>query len=341
MRPPRRLCASLSLLTVTGLTVSACAGPEQRSAWFGGYVNATAYPYYEFGMHGPELGRTVLGFVVADPESDCSPSWGGYFDLDQAATELSMDQQVAAVQDSGGEVVVSFGGEAGAELATACTDPTQLYEAYSSVLERYDVTTVDFDVEMDDLTDADAAARRGEAVARLQEENTDLEVWVTLPGSPPGLDEDSQTVVQQMLEAGVDLAGVNVMTMNYSESKPAEQSMAAASEDTARAVHAQLQEIYAQQGEELTEDELWSRIGLTPMIGQNDVAGEVLDLDGAAELNRFAQEQGIGRMSYWSANRDRSCAPEDGDPEVANDFCSGVEQDDDAFAAVLREGFDG
>ncbi|KAA9394617.1 glycosyl hydrolase [Kocuria coralli] len=339
MRPLTRLCASVAVLTATALTVSAC-GQGARPPWFGSYVNATAYPYYEFRDHGPEMGRTVLGFVVADPDSDCSPSWGGYFDLDEAADRLSMDDQVRAVQDSGGDVAISFGGAAGAELATACTDTTELYEAYSSVIDRYGVTTLDFDVEMDDLTDSDAAVRRAEALARLQSEYDDLEIWVTLPASPYGLNEDSQAVVNQILEAEVELAGVNIMTMNYSESKPADQSMAAASEDTARAVHGQLQEIYAQHGQELSEEEVWGRIGLTPMIGQNDVEDEVLDLDGAAELNRFAQEHGVGRMTYWSANRDRACTPENGDPAEANDFCSGVDQETGDFAAALREGFD-
>ena len=61
----------------------------------------------------------------------------------------------------------------------------------------------------------------------------------------------------------------------------------------------------------------------------------------AAELAGFAREQGVGRLSYWSVNRDRPCTAQDGDPAEANDFCSGLEEEAGEFTRVLREGFAG
>lgn len=284
----------------------------------------------------------MLGFVVADPDEPCTPSWGGYYGLDEARETLRMELQIAGLREAGGDVVVSFGGAAGDELATACTDPDRLLAAYRTVLDRYDLHTVDFDIELDDLEDQEANQRRAEVLVRLQEERDEpLEVWATLPVAPHGLDQDPVEVVAQLLAAEVDLAGVNLMTMNYSESKPAEQSMAAASEEAARSAHGQLTALWGAAGQDLSEEEVWHRIGLTPMIGVNDVPGEVVDLETAAELNRFAREQDVGRLSYWSLNRDRSCGPEDGDPAEANDFCSGLEQEPGDFTRALGEGFDG
>ncbi len=40
-------------------------------------------------------------------------------------------------------------------------------------------------------------------------------MWLTLPVSPNGLTADGLRVVDQMLSAGVDLAGVNGMTMDF------------------------------------------------------------------------------------------------------------------------------
>ncbi len=284
----------------------------------------------------------MLGFVVADPEDSCTPSWGGYYGLEEAESTLRMEEQIASLRERGGEVVISFGGAARDELATVCTDPERLREAYAAVLDRYGVTTMDLDVEDDDLGDPQAHDRRAAALAQLQEERDEPPaVWLTLPVSPQGLDEDSVDVVSRTLAAGVDVAGVNLMTMNYSESRAEGQSMVEASEEAARAAHAQLTGVWAAAGQELSAEEMWNRIGLTPMIGVNDVPGEVLDLDAAAELAGFAREQGVGRLSYWSLNRDRACPTEDGDPAEANDFCSGLEQEPGEFTRVLREGFAG
>lgn len=338
-RSSRRL-RSLGLLGAAGLALTGCGA--QQEPWFGGYVNTTSYPYFDFGTEAAGQSRTVLGFVVADPEDPCTPSWGGYYGLDEAQETLRMEQQIAGLREAGGDVVVSFGGAAGDELATACTDPDRLLAAYRTVLDRYDLRTVDFDIELDDLEDRQANQRRAEVLVRLQEERDEpLEVWATLPVAPHGLDQDPVEVVAQLLAAEVDLAGVNLMTMNYSESKPAGQSMAAASEEAARSAHGQLTALWGAAGQDLSAEEVWHRIGLTPMIGVNDVPGEVLELDAAAELAGFAREQGVGRLSYWSLNRDRSCTAENGDPAEANDFCSGLEVEAGEFTRVLRQGFEG
>lgn len=341
-RHRRRLLRPLLLGTAAALALTGC-GPDRGEPWSGPYVNTTAYPYFDFGTEAAGQSHTVLGFVVADPEDPCTPSWGGYYGLEEARTTLRMEEQIAALRESGGDVVISFGGAARDELATACSDPEALLEAYRTVLDRYDVSVADFDIEYNDLEDPEANRRRAETVARLQEERSSgepLEVWVTLPVSPAGLSEDAEGLVGQMLAAGVELAGVNLMTMNYSESKPAGQSMVAASEEAARAAHGQLARLWAATGQELSEEQVWNRIGLTPMIGVNDVAGEVVDLAAAGELNDFARAQGLGRLSFWSLNRDRPCTAQDGDPAEANDFCSGLEEEPGEFSRVLGRGFE-
>jgi chitinase len=328
------------------LVLASCGNPEPTAnkPWFGGYVNATAYPVYDFAAEAAGRSHVVLGFVVADPEDACTPSWGGYYGLEDAATDLDLDSRMTDFRDGGGEVAVSFGGAAQDELATACTDTDQVYEAYRDVVDRYGLDTVDFDIEMNDLENHEANTRRAEAVARLQGERSDddpLEVWLTLPTGLAGLEETSQDVVAQMLGAGVELAGVNIMTMNFDEGKPASQSEYDAATEAARSVHAQVKELYAEAGQQLSDELAWNRMGLTPMIGQNDVSAEVLDVEAAEQLNSFAREQGLGRVSFWSLNRDRACGAGDPDLQGANDFCSGIEQDPRAFTRALGAGFDG
>jgi hypothetical protein len=46
-------------------------------------------------------------------------------------------------------------------------------------------------------------------------------------------------------------------------------------------------------------------IGVTPMIGLNDVTTETFDQQEAAELLAFAKQKKIALLSMWSLNRDQ------------------------------------
>src|SRR6185503_8111260 len=96
--------------------------------------------------------------------------------------------------------------------------------------------------------------------------------------------------------------------------------------------HRQLGVLYQRAGLQLNSLTLWSKIGITPMIGQNDFANEILTLDDAKALNQFGRARGAGRMSMWSANRDRACGSNYVDVKVVSSSCSGVEQDKQSFA---------
>lgn len=314
---------------------------EGAGSWFGGYADVTVTP--RFGFESPEspAGRqVVLSFVVADQESGCEPSWGAAYSLDEAATDLDLDRRVARLQQRGGTAVVSFGGAANTELAVSCTDEDDLVRAYRDVVERYDLTTIDLDVEGPALSDQAANERRARALRRLQQ-SEDVQVWLTLPVAPDGLTEEGLAVVRSTLEADVDLAGVNGMTMNYGGSRAEGVSMAEASIAALESTHEQLQALYRETGEPIGSAAAWRRIGATPMIGQNDVAGEVFTLDDAVELHEFAVGRRIGRMSMWSLNRDRGCGANYPDVAIVSDACSGVPQDVASFATVLAGDFEG
>src|SRR5690606_16514480 len=83
--------------------------------------------------------------------------------------------------------------------------------------------------------------------------------------------------------------------------------------------------------------QLWSRLGATPMIGQNDVPGEVFTVEDAVEFAEFAADRGLGRVSFWSLNRDAPCSSAFPDVAVLSGVCSGVEQEPLAFARACGE----
>lgn len=313
------------------------AAAADADQWFGAYVDATSTPFYDIGASAAPEQRVVLGFVVADPEDDCAPSWGGYYSMDEAAEVFDLDRRAARVNAAGGQIVVSTGGLLNDELATACKDPAATAAAYRAVLDRYQSTTLDLDIEGDDLSDAEAGQRRVEAVLQLQQD-TDFQLWLTLPAATFGLAPEGVAEVQRMLDAGVRIDGVNLMTMNFGQTRESGQSMATASIQAAQTAHQQLDELYQAKGQKLGERSLWRKIGVTPMIGQNDLLGEVFSLEDAVELNRFALAQGVGRVSFWSANRDAGCGETYPDLNRVSNNCSGVAQDTGQFASLLSAG---
>ena len=58
----------------------------------------------------------------------------------------------------------------------------------------------------------------GENQAERRDAGKPLAVWVTLPATPDGLSEDGTNAVAGLLKGKVDIAGVNVMTMDYGDS---------------------------------------------------------------------------------------------------------------------------
>jgi len=314
--------------------------------WFAPYVDVTATPTFEFQNMGGTTNRdAVLSFIVSLPSSACTPSWGGAYTLSQAASDLDLDNRIARLQQQGGSVAISFGGQKNQELAVDCTNPTQLFNAYQEVVSRYNINTIDLDLENAGLTNSSAATRRAVAIAKLQllrrSEGKHLAVWVTLPVTPQGLTQAGTNAIAVLLSNKVDLAGVNIMTMDFGSSLPAGQSMLSGAISALSQTQHQLGILYQRQGVYLNSATLWSKLGVTPMIGQNDDYNEVFSLSDARGLNQFALSHGVGRMSMWSANRDLTCGSNYVDLKVVSDSCSGINQNGVSFESVLGNGFDG
>ncbi|MPY94774.1 MAG: glycosyl hydrolase family 18 [Acidimicrobiia bacterium] len=326
--------------TVVGDAIQALE-PSPGDPWFAPYVDVTLTPQFHFeDPTDSPSSDAVLGFVVAGDDGACTPTWGTHYDLDEAATTLDLDRRIARLRQRSGDVVVSFGGAINNELALRCEDVADLAGAYREVVERYELTTVDFDIEGAAMSDTAANRRRAEAAKQLQDEAHEagrpLAVWLTLPVAPQGLPAEAVGVVDAMLAAGVDLAGVNVMTMNYAGSRPAGTTMFDATVEALESTWRQLSSAYRRAGVPLADGYVWRKVGATPMIGQNDALADRFSLDDASKLRSFASRHGLGRVSMWSANRDGPCGAQWAVERVSN-TCSGVDQQPLEFTAAFGE----
>jgi chitinase len=276
---------------------------------FAPYVDMTLWPTYDLASAAQSQGirHFNLAFVVASPTNK-APCWGGQstYGVDGGEFDTKVRGMVQQVRALGGDVAVSFGGANGQELADAITDPVALKAAYLKVVEAYGLSRIDFDIEGAAVNNRAAIDRRSAVVAQLQADRAaagkPLEVWFTLPVLPTGLTADGLYVVQSAAKAGVRLGGVNIMAMDYGDSAAPNPSgrMGDYAIQAATATQAQLRQAIPA----LSDAAAWAMIGVTPMIGLNDVTTEVFDQTEARELLAFAGQKGIGMLSMWSLNRD-------------------------------------
>jgi len=313
--------------------IAAAAGASASAAYtFAPYVDFTGDPVPNLvTLHrDADVRQISLGFVTASGGNRCAPRWDGVPSLAASGPHAYRRANVAAFRHGGGQAVVSFGGAAGVELAVACRSTAALRKAYAAPIAAYDPARLDFDIEGATIADRAATARRDAAIAALQRANRSVRVSFTLPVLPTGLDPDGLAVLRDAIHHHVALTYVNLMTMDYGDDAaphPAGQ-MGAYAIAAAKAVAKQLAGLYPHMDPAARR----RHIGLTPMIGLNDVTSETFGLGDAAQLARYARTNGLGLVTMWALGRDRACSAP---ITAASDSCSGIAQTPFAFARAL------
>ncbi|HLQ49952.1 MAG TPA: chitinase, partial [Terriglobales bacterium] len=257
----------------------------------------------------------TMAFIIDG--GGCTPVWGG---LGPISSENTFASYISTIRANGGDVVISFGGAAGSELAQVCSSVSSLQAAYQAVINKYNVKMLDFDIEGAAVGDQTSIDRRSQALANLAAANSGLKISLTLPVNPTGLDNNGVGVVQSAVKFHVPVSVVTVMAMDYGG---ADTQMGAHANSAASNTISQLQSAG-----------LNASVGIIPMIGQNDTAGEIFTLTDAQTVLTSAQANSkITRLSFWSVSRDNGgCAGNTN----ASDTCSGISQSSWAFSHVFE-----
>ncbi|MFJ8614439.1 cellulose binding domain-containing protein [Streptomyces clavifer] len=297
-------------------------GGTATGAGFAPYIDTSLYPAYDLLDTAGKTGVKEFTLAFITSGGSCTPLWGGVTGLgdDKVAA------QIGALRAGGGDVRVSFGGAAGAELALHCSTPAELATAYGKVIDTYGLTKVDFDVEGGALPDTAANSRRSQAIAQLQKSHPGLDVSFTLPVMPEGLTQPGVDLIADAKKNGVRVDAVNIMAMDYGASYSGD--MGDYATQAATATQAQIKGVLG-----LSDTAAWAAVAVTPMIGVNDVVTEIFTVEDATQLVKFAQEKKIGRLSMWSGTRDKQCAG--GTKPAADATCSSILQEPLAFTKAF------
>jgi chitinase len=218
-----------------------------------------------------------------------------------------LDLMIADVKSflaAGGELIISFGGASGPYLEDTCQDETQLFNTMDSLIQRTGIYSLDFDIEGAYIANPILTTRRNNTILKLQAKYPQLHVSFTLPVIPPspwdagGLDTNGMNLMKAIVASGVKVSVLNMMTMDYySNTGKTHAQLAIAITDQ---VVNQLKTLYPSK----TTAQLYSMIGITPMIGYND-DNTLFSLADTQEVVSYAISKKVGLLSFWALQRDQ------------------------------------
>ncbi len=245
------------------------------------------------------LKHYTLAFIIAkqdgrgkDAKYLKEPSWDGRFPMEE---NLYLDQ-ITEIRKRGGDVIVSFGGEAGRELAIVEEDPVALEKEYQSILDRYHFTWLDFDIEGSNLEKNPQASERAQRRARrTSEEKSRPDHLVHPPRRSRWNFPSLPALLADAKAKGVRVHSANIMVMYFGKRFTGKgKSEGQLGIESANTAYAQIQKI-----------DPTIQIGLCPCLGRNGSGDEVFGIEDAKQIKAFADETPwVCSLHYWSINDD-------------------------------------
>ena len=281
------------------------------------------------GLKAVTLGFLILkpeGWIDADHASEVDGAglptgntnglrWGEsnttVFPSDMITETVSVKAMIAELQSKNIDVTIALGGFSGSEPALYETDVAKLTAIYQSIIDEYGIKHLDIDIEGASLNSLESGAYHGfypqsyldqthlnriEALKAIKDANPGVSISFTLPVLPTGLLPNAVALMQMVKDEGFSLDVLNIMAMDYGTGDPDQGRNAV---EAARNTIAQLRGLG-----------LATKVGVTPMIGINDVISEVFTLEDARELLEFAKDNpDIASLGIWSLGRDLPSDP--------------------------------
>ncbi|SHI45966.1 Ig-like domain (group 3) [Aureimonas altamirensis DSM 21988] len=281
------------------------------------------------GLKAVTLGFLVLkpaGWIDADHASQVTSAgvptgntnglrWGEsnttVFPSDMITETVSVKAMIAELQSKNIDVTIALGGFSGSEPALYETNVDKLTAIYQSIIDEYGIKHLDIDIEGASLNSLESGAYHGfypqaylnqthlnriEALKAIKEANPGVSISFTVPVLPSGMLPNAVALMQMVKDEGFDLDVLNIMAMDYGTGDPDQGRNAV---EAARNTIAQLRGLG-----------LATKVGITPMIGINDVISEVFTLEDAREVLEFAKDNpDIASLGIWSLGRDLPSDP--------------------------------
>jgi hypothetical protein len=236
------------------------------------------------------------------------------------------DANVRAFEQAGVDYIVSTGGQGG--VFTCASD-----EGMERFIARYESSRLiglDFDIEAGQTEQQiESLMLRIKAAQQIRPHlrySFTVATFGAADGSLRSLNAQAEQVLGALRRHQIDGFILNLMVMNYSPVgastcvlRQGQCDMGRSAIQAARNVHQKYEVPYAQ-------------IGLTVMIGVNDVLANEFGIEDARMLAKEARSMQLAALHYWSLDRDRPCSEKS---SAASPVCSGVALPSGQFERAL------
>lgn len=327
--PKRNPSSALLLFAILVSAISArsqAPTPSSSPRLFAPYVDMSLTSAEDLVAVQKQIGikAVTLAFLSASGNA-CAAGWGGLHQTlpsDKLPNGTTVQTLVKQLQAAGVEVIISIGGQSGTEPALRCKTGSSLQALYQSVIDRYGVTRLDFDIEGKATTDQLSITRRDQALAALKKADPRLVISYTVEVMPTGLVDSGVKMLRSARRDGLDIDLINIMAMDYGAGEDNNGQMGKDAIDAVEATQKQFQSA-----------SLDAKLGITVMIGVNDEKPEVFTpADAQAVLDFAMKDSSVALLSLWSLQRDNaSCAG----AKSAKPTCSGLRQSEYQFSRAF------
>lgn len=253
-----------------------------------------------------------LGFIQPDTTTPTDKDgnirwcWGGYASISENGSDAyqyaGIKYALEAIRERGGDYCISFGGQYGNAPWVVSQNVEKLKNMYVDVINTYDCKRIDLDIEETNQGENENRIN-AQAIKQAQDE-TGVAVTLTIPIMPSGWENKQIKLIEAYLDAGVDIALINSMTMCYGAGLYAGEDYGDASVRAITNSIKQMQDIYSNYGVNLTTAQAYAMTGATMSIGYESYLYPTFTTAMAQKIIDDANKNNYGMVSYWSVNRD-------------------------------------
>ncbi|MEV7808521.1 carbohydrate-binding protein [Microbispora sp. NPDC088329] len=288
----------------------------------GGKLPGAPYLYEGWGnppnpatvMNATGVRQFTMAFMLSG--GGCTPAWDGSRPLSGSPDATAISQIKAA----GGNVQISFGGWQGNKLGPNCSSSSAFASAVQQVVNAYNPAAVDFDIENTDEFENEAVQDRILGGLKIvKQNNPNVKVVVTFGTSTTGPSWWGTRLINQSKALGVAVDNYTIMPFDFGGGANMYQNTVNASEGLKNALKAAWG---------WSDAQAYAHMGISGMNGLSDQQ-ELTSVATWTQIRDWAKSKGLGRLAFWSVNRDRGCP---GGGVVSN--CSGIAQNDWDFTRI-------
>ena len=151
-----------------------------------------------------------------------------------------------------------------------------------------------------------------------------LKISITFGTGQTGPERDGQSLIADAAAIGFQPSVWTIMPFDFGA------PVADMGQTSIRAAEGLERELASRYG--LSSALAYEHVGISSMNGTTDESDETVSAANQAML-AFAQQHHLGRLTFWSVNRDRPCAAKSSE----GDACSGIEQQPYEFSDLLAQ----